>query len=1272
MFKHWIKQFLAAVVCLMIILSSFNLAYAKDYVKNDDDEETDSSYYIIDGEDVDDLFDFGIWDVDNLATWIFDFKTYTVIKQYEDEDGDDVYKMYFNTPNLQSIVKNRVISSINDGYTDDTYNIYDNEWVVPVGDNASSENVITKYGFNVPCYTYMGEYPKEVMSTAGILPSPKKWYQVLWRAIKSLFGASFIKAPDADNFNTISYLNHTYSDKNDYIIDFFKLYYLDYFERQIPVDHVYTDGEEKDYFEGPEHVIELAVTEDANSRAFLYNKLHEDEYKEACQRQMFWETYTTDGLSAALDIQVLVGDRQYDPYHLFASSIKYRTEFNKWIDANTSDAYILCEAALANGPTTGHKRYTSDDIYWSNSWSGINMTSTRLYGFTNNAGLIDYAENAEYESSISLAADIMKYAADSPKLIAHYHYTEETGSRSSTSDSWSTDTNTYYEDTEFYNTSHWRDDDQYHTSHYASNGLSYTKTSNYKIDYLYIEGDSSRTMEYSSYKDFMNTCSFSNFEWEESDVYPSSLHAIYDAYTANSELMDNYDKFCKMLDEGDDQDSATSKPEILYRQCMITNEGEDEECWSRKYGDDKTSLSIVQVYAYSRIWQVTEDYDDDEHELTTQDAYAILSRIQSYCGPYSNEVIGNMMKLMCATANYEGDDEPMNFIVSDDLRVMPYDTATLTKSDRKNYDVTDPRTELYKSHIIGQLVADFKLNPLAIGIFFKPQKSIISLAGKITEFSVFFQQICNFELLDSFGLSPTTLWTNGYVAFLLAMLALLFIVKTVLAIFKMGNGSTAKLIASFLIFACELGIITAISVNPERAWSVIKNADTKIMNLGEMGTVYSTSGLEYLYGDASDMEVTYYMPYLDIWSKYNTGYGIMDNEQKIDTSKNLPELAEIDLPKIGSNEIQHWSVLLMDAFSYYGESTHFSNTINIDGNICNGTNINSNAYRVVDHFMAPRVDIEEDGDNLEIELTQNENYNGEFQTGVIDVLVKLLNCILCCLLSLIKMLTFCWQWFMLYIFIFRVVIGKSAEGKTTARILIETFSPTLAIIFLGMYTGIVMTMGMTTEGLLGILIEVFLFWLTFRLIKWWHDLRNQMYFPKTLVWLYFITNLSVSKHRRNTEVVQNQARLDDIESEMDEDYSTMTVEQKREVLFDENGNRRPQYMDKKYDKQVYNWYMQTKALQQPDYNVLHSNDTLRLLNKLEQDEEFQEICRNMEISKSTTAQVKQISKNQLDLNADVKHYTASKRLRIPKIGSSKNTKSTNNTDAVDNMYNDKK
>ena len=141
MFKEWLKQFLAVCICAITILSTFSPAFADDYVESDSGD--DATYYIIEGKDVDSLFDFSIWNIPDIVSWMFQFKTYTVIKKYEDKDGDTQYKCYFNTPNLQSIVKNSVISLVSDGYTDDTYKIEDTEWVVKVGQNASSENVMT-------------------------------------------------------------------------------------------------------------------------------------------------------------------------------------------------------------------------------------------------------------------------------------------------------------------------------------------------------------------------------------------------------------------------------------------------------------------------------------------------------------------------------------------------------------------------------------------------------------------------------------------------------------------------------------------------------------------------------------------------------------------------------------------------------------------------------------------------------------------------------------------------------------------------------------------------------------------------------------------------------------------------------------------------------------------------------------------------------------------------------------------------------------------------
>ena len=239
MFKKWLKQFFAVCICVITILSLTKPAFADETLYHQSDEDDDYTYYIASRNNVKDLFNFSIKDIDNLASWIFEFNTYTVIKKYNQQGN--VYKVYFNTPNLQSIVKNQVTSTVDDGYTDNTYKVEDTEWLVAVGKHSTKrENVINKYGFQIPNYTYMGEYPKAVMSAANIVPNPiEGLLKTLWRAIKSFFfGASFIDPPSAENYNTITYLNHGYTDNSEYLIDFFQNYFLPYFVDKIPKTYI--------------------------------------------------------------------------------------------------------------------------------------------------------------------------------------------------------------------------------------------------------------------------------------------------------------------------------------------------------------------------------------------------------------------------------------------------------------------------------------------------------------------------------------------------------------------------------------------------------------------------------------------------------------------------------------------------------------------------------------------------------------------------------------------------------------------------------------------------------------------------------------------------------------------------------------------------------------------------------------------------------------------------------------------------------------------------
>lgn len=1435
MFKEWLKQFTCVLLCLITLLSPISEAYAKDYVESD--SSGGCSYYIVEGKDVKKLFDFSISDVPNILDWILDFKTYTVIKDYTDSDGNNVKKGYFNTPNLQSIVKNSVISKISDGYTDDTYDVNETEKIVLVGENADSENAITKYGFNIPSYTYMGEYPKEVMSPAGIVPSPKSWWEMLWRAIKALFGVSFLKAPDADNFNSIRYINHTYTDRADYVLEFMKKYYLQWFESQLVVHRAWDttaedtdDWDKKAYFESPEDLMALTVTEDAADEAEAYCDKYDSEYKSALQHYIWWYKYKSNGFStkgladgswfdsfksslpdATLydaegdaiddwtnkwdkiddsnvymlkDIYGLEHGHVNDGWHYLASRFNYKNKFYNWLSSNLSDAYVIVNSIPDDVVRHAYMKDSSSDFAsMISEISDVDVetvfTNADSYGLDPSTGSFD--KGTEDSMLISLAADMVRYSYDYIMTHIEYYNQERKEHRDLNSTKTTKEGKTYFkyrvipkksdgsdgtpyeldftassyrlassewsaylssfsedgpdwgaaedvsywesgsydgatdgdwhnstadpvhEDRYYKDVASWisnpsihtepsdsadtedtgtpvegspygapKEDEQYFYPNPITGNIVYTndhgdiihevdfgvdwsntnriefievkswvevtktdytrldtrthyRKADFKFDALWDgRGDYNDTTykittltDYTN--DFLKQLDFNHYDvdypdkngniidFKEDDFVHPDLQAIYKNYEKNIILCANFKIFNRYMARGTYMDEPEDDPDIdnlkstdlddleqiPYRQCMIYNTGEEGECKSQKFGDEDTTITVANVVVYSGVYKITEkyrsrDYVDDSGNpltLTDEDAHAILQQLQIYCGPYYDDVLANMFKLMAAAAENEGDDGPTTRIVDDDTRTMPYDTGSMVRADKENYDVIDPRVSIYKDHIIGGVISDFTLNG-GIGIFIKPQKTIINIAGRITELSVFLQSVCNFDFLDSLGLSPATMWNSVFTTLLMVALVLYFIIKTAVAAIKMGSRGTGKVIIAFLILALELGVVTCFAANPDGTWTKLKNINKKVMNLGEIVTVYGNDNLQYLFGDAESYEVAYYIPYLDCWSKFNTGYGILEDEQLIDSTKDYRELDDFYNPQIAGSDIQHWSVLLMDSFEYHGRNNAVINTVQYDGHTVNGSNINSNAYRVVDHFMAPRVTFGTSGDNLTLSTAENENYNGEFQTGFGDILVKLANCCLCCFLSIIKLMIFIFFWWQLYVFIFNVVLGLGAERKKFSEIVIETFTPLLALVLFGTYSGICMNVGMTMEGFIGFCVIFFMFWLTCRIIIWWHDAARGKKFPFTLGWLYLLLSMSRTNRVRQQEELENQSRLDAMDADIDfteEENTDFT--KKTSKLFDESGNIRPEYAqrfknDEKVQKVYDNWYKHSQYKKQ--------------------------------------------------------------------------------------------
>ncbi len=1220
-----IKRFVAALCCLCVIFTSFLSVYAKEYEKSGETKDGDktATYYILKGKSYDKLFDLKITDIksgQDMINWVFNFKSFTVIKKWKDKDGKTYYKGYFNAPNLQMQVKNGVMADAADGFTDGAYKVEDTEWLVKVGSHANTENAITRYGFSIPSYYYMGEYPNTQMSTANLVMNMTKICSPFF-ALKALFGASFIDAPDASSFNTITYDNHTYIDKEDRLSEFIQNYWIPYFVARIGTNDSrfskkgnYTD---KEYFKDVDDLLNKTISDEEVHSAEKYIEENKESYKEFTKIKVAYNAWK----NKASTVTVYTGDK------IKTNGFAMPNTSALWGDRLSLLGYgVLWDGTLID---IAHKRQAETCkteaepiVFRSNaekkdtfkSWLNKNdKYKTAVRNWWNKGSGNNSKENkAKFLMSILLDEKSNPIAKNMPKK-------------------WSNDVINYFNG--YFNGT----DDKlldlvielmgrnYYGEYYyvgaddkvPSNKKKYPvggkgsakftveveepvykngkvvkkkkvkkevtwKPTNHKY-YFIDSGNNAIEIENSVVKSYYNIC-FCNWQgFTLSDWLTDRALTIMQKYDEMVDLTFAYDNFIKTFNNINANTKGfnpkkSSMTGIAYGQCLIKNTGKSGQCISNKYGEDST-YTVERVYASTRVRELTVDFNYSDYfgesnkgywtkntkvyesrtKLTKYAATEVINRIKDVTSSAYSEVMGNIIKLIILNANSVNDRGPNDMMNAEDDRIMPFDVSALTPEDQENYSTSDPRVNLYRKNIIGSFVADLNLNIGGIFAWFRPQATLLNIIGKVSELSVFMQQICSFDLLDSWGLSPTTMWNSAFGLLLMSALALFFVVKTIKAVIGVctsSSSSDAKIFISFLVLIVELGIITFIYINPERTWNFVKKYDTMVMNLGEMATVSTDNNFKYLYGDKNDLEVTYYLIYLDAWSSYNTGYAMTDDQQLI-KKDGTPEVLNMYNPGIGNNDIKHWSILLADSFEYHGKSNSpFTSITEKDskGNnhVINGPYINNNAYRVVDHFMAPRVKFTETngGKNIKMQVTQNENYNGKFQSGFDGLLVKLLIALFMCFMSLVKLLTFFWQWYLIYVLFFRVILGKMAENKTWKEILAQTFAPTVAIFFIGLYTGTVFQVAIRLSGLVGIVIMLGLFIVTFKLLGWWYELKRGTYFPMTLKPIYAI----VGREQINKAIKKEKGIR---EGEMlDEEWANMSFAEQYDYLYDENGNMR--------------------------------------------------------------------------------------------------------------------
>lgn len=640
---------------------------------------------------------------------------------------------------------------------------------------------------------------------------------------------------------------------------------------------------------------------------------------------------------------------------------------------------------------------------------------------------------------------------------------------------------------------------------------------------------------------------YTSYKYPFNEVFGEKENEIIEIYNQSKARIAEYNSFVEKFNKT----GADS-----FSQCLIKST-EDKKCIDNRLGQE-TSFFIGNVHSLNPTVKTF-----NTEGITRNTLIRYLQTVKSQTGVYYSEVLGNL--LISIQNHYKKETGKTIDFSTDTLREIPYDRETMV--DKDSYSVSDPRNDIYKQFFLGHIVSNLSI---VSGInevinYFRLQPTILNFIGVISHLNIFLNEFVGFKIFEENGLSPIDNYNIGLIQIAMAVLILYFIfttIKNIISFFK-GKGGFFKTLIQFLVLILELGFLTLLMIQPQKTWETVKKPIELVLTLGDEVTVKNDETLSYLVQDSGDI---YKMNYYDAWSKYNVGYGLLDKENYIDMNKKLPETEKLILPKINNQPIQHWSMLLADSFNFYGES-HDMNAITDTetGKQINGIRPNYNVYRVVDHFLSPRITVKENEGIKSIEVTQNENYNGQFQKPLFILVIILIASIFILFVNLIKVLTFMFFWFNLYTLFYQVVIKKISEKLKWSEIFSSLFLPLLQTVIIGLFNGFIIYSIMRISQPLILLIWVFgLFILLKVTLIWW---EKQKSFPTTLTPIIWLINWKNKKEEHQYDMEADTMVRESIQVGLKLDRNDMYGS-----LFTESGEMK--HKEAKYAT-VYKDYMNT-------------------------------------------------------------------------------------------------
>ena len=206
----------------------------------------------------------------------------------------------------------------------------------------------------------------------------------------------------------------------------------------------------------------------------------------------------------------------------------------------------------------------------------------------------------------------------------------------------------------------------------------------------------------------------------------------------------------------------------------------------------------------------------------------------------------------------------------------------------------------------------------------------------------------------------------------------------------------AKTVTGAFVAICLFAVV----INPGDSYGLFKKVMKMPSDLaGEAFSQNTTATFMSSTATSEDKyEINYWMPYFEMWSVYNTNHTVSDSSQIIDRTTTYPETKRMQDTYIGSDINTRWDLTLAYSFT-------------------SGYEVKRDAYRVVDHFLAPRFNIYIDGEYSYIETTKNENFNGDIQSRVGSNWLIVIDLFFMELIKLFLFINVCIQFAFLIIFI---------------------------------------------------------------------------------------------------------------------------------------------------------------------------------------------------------------------------------------------------------------